>query len=128
MPNLNEWSEFIEARILQEKAVQSTEKASKTDEQKALAILDKLCTTNPSNPHFLKARAWSLSTLDREEDAVSSIIEAQYSEMASRLSGKNDVAKNWITELETLKSKITAVGESKVSASNESFAASAMKW
>lgn len=128
MANLNEWLEFIEARVLQEKAVQSNDKASKIDDRKALSILNKLCTENPNNSHFLKARAWSLSILDREEDAVSSIVEALYSEMANRLSGKNDVAKNWINELEILKSKIAAISESKVSASNESFAACAGTW
>lgn len=117
MANLKEWSEFIEARILQEKAVESTEKATKIDDQKALAILDKLCAANPDDPHFLKSRAWSLSTLDREEEAVSSIIEASYAEMANRLSGENDVARNWITELETMKSNIAGVTERKITTS-----------
>lgn len=117
MPNLNEWSEFIEARILQEKAVLSTEKANEINDQKALAILDKLCVANPDNPHFLRSRAWSLSVLNQEEEAVSSIIEASYSIMANRDSGENDVAKDWINDLEVLKSKIADVSESRIAKS-----------
>lgn len=118
MPNLDEWSEFIEARILQEKAVQDAEKtdqkASQGANQRALEILDKLSAKYPDNQHILKAKAWSLSVLDREEDAASSLIESLYVNMRHRLSGDNDVAKNWINELEALKTTIDDVKATKI--------------
>lgn len=110
MPHLNDWSEFIEARILQEKSVMGSEKA---DEQ-ALAILDKLCAAYPKQSAFLKARAWSLSVLNREDDAASSLIEATYADLSKRLSGKGDVAKEWVVELEKLKNVIETVRQTKI--------------
>ncbi len=110
MPNLNDWSEFIDARILQEKSTISDQK----DDDKALKILDKLCEAHPKQSTFLKARAWSLSVLDREEDAASSLIEGKYIELTKHLSGKNDIAKDWIDELEKLKTAIANTHETKI--------------
>lgn len=110
MPNLNDWTEFIEARLFQERSVMGAEKA----DAQALAILDRLCAAYPQQSAFLKARAWSLSILNREEDAASSLIESIYAELSQRLSGKQDIAKEWVAELEKLKTTIAAVRETKI--------------
>lgn len=110
MPHLNDWSEFIDARIYQEKSAMGAEKA----DAQALKILDRLCAAYPQHSAFLKARAWSLSILSREEDAASSLVEAMYAELSQRLSGKNDIAKDWVTELEKLKAVIATVRETKI--------------
>jgi hypothetical protein len=106
MSELKAWNEFLEARILQEKR----------KDAEALPILDRLCSSYPNNPSFLKARAWSLSVLNREEDAVSSVVNAAYSELAVKLRGDGDVADQWISELEKLK-KAIQVGDKKIATS-----------
>jgi hypothetical protein len=111
MPSVKDWSEFIDARISQEKGVLGTEKSG---DENALTSLDRLCAAYPNNSAFLKAKAWSLSVLNREEDAVSSLIESSYAELAHRLSGKNDVAENWISELQKLKTTIAAIDKTRV--------------
>jgi hypothetical protein len=110
MPSLNDWTEFIEARLLQEKSVIGAEKA----DAQALASLDRLCAAFPHQSAFLKARAWSLSILNREEDAASSLIESIYADLSQRLSGKSDIAKDWVAELEKLKTEIATVRETKI--------------
>jgi len=76
--------------------------------------LDRLCAAYPQQSAFLKARAWSLSILNREEDAASSLIESTYAQLSQRLSGKADIAKDWVAELEELKSLIDTVSETKI--------------
>ena len=117
MSVLNAWSEFLDARILQEKSVLGEEKA---DDQ-ALAILETLCATYPQNPSFLMAKAWSLSVLNREPEAASSVVEAAYLALTHRLSGENDIAQDWIRELENLKVMVSAAERTKI-------CTSAMAW
>lgn len=112
MSIINAWAEFIDARILQEKAVLGDKKA---DEQ-ALTILERLCAAYPQNPSFLKAKAWSLSIQNREPEAAASVIEAAYGALAQRLSGEHDVAKDWITELDKLKTTLSSVERTKITA------------
>jgi len=110
VPNLKDWSEFIDARILQERSVSSNQKA----DDRALTILNKLCDAYPAQTEFLKSRAWSLSVLGKEEDAASSLIEAMYTDLTKRLSGENDKAENWINELEKLKKTIDSTSAGKI--------------
>lgn len=118
MPKLNDWSEFINARILQEKGVLA---GGKEANKQALSTLERLCAAYPQNSSFLRARAWSLSVLEQEEDAASSVIEAAYARLAHRLSGENDIAQDWIKELEKLKTTIGNLEHTKI-------VTSAMAW
>lgn len=107
MSDLKAWNDFLDARILQEKR-------KDTD---ALPILDRLCSEHPNTSAFLRARAWSLSVLNREEDAVSSVVAAKYAELAGKLRGDADIAETWISELESLKDAINISSDKRIATS-----------
>ncbi len=94
MPELSveDWKEFIKARLLQE--------AGKDGE--AFPVFDKLAKAYPRNPHAQTARAFALLRMDQKDDATSARLDAAYSKAAAALSGSSDRPEAWTRELNSL--------------------------
>lgn len=95
MPELtvNDWKDFISARLLQEEG----------KDKDALPVFEKLAKAYPTNPHVQTARAFALQRASQGDDAVAARLNAAYSKAAAALSGDADSPEAWVKELQALK-------------------------
>jgi predicted Zn-dependent protease len=110
--NLNEWGEFLQARITQEKG----------NDAEALDVFEALLAKHPTNPHLQASRAHTLRRLGREQEAVAAVIAARYASLAQTLVGEADNPEAWVATM------VDLANDAERAAKGEPFATAAMAW
>ncbi len=95
--DLEAWKMFLKGRILQEQG----------NEKDALKYIDEALSLDPKNSHFLNAKAFALSKIQRSDEAVVSIVQSEYSKLSTKYVDKNDKPEQWIEGLQKISSIIS---------------------
>lgn len=86
---LEAWKLFLKGRILQEEGKDS----------EALKLIEEALKIESNNPQFLNAKAFLLKSMKRNDEALLNVIKSKYSDLASRITDKNDKPDHWVPGL-----------------------------